>query len=88
MGDALLPFPLTERGVHLCVDMQRIFSAEGPWPTPWVERVLPVVATLAGRHPGRTVFTRFIPLIARMRCLACGNTITHAGAPRPANVST
>ena len=29
MGDALLPFPLTERSVHLCVDMQRIFSAEG-----------------------------------------------------------
>jgi len=61
MGDALLPFPLTERSVHLCVDMQRIFTAEGPWPTPWMEGVLPVVATLAGRHPERTVFTRFIP---------------------------
>ena len=61
MGDALLPFPLTERSVHLCVDMQRIFSAEGPWPAPWMERVLPVVATLAGRHPERTLFTRFIP---------------------------
>jgi nicotinamidase-related amidase len=61
MGDALLPFPLTERSVHLCVDMQRIFSAEGPWPAPWTERVLPVVASLAGRHPERTVFTRFIP---------------------------
>jgi nicotinamidase-related amidase len=57
MGDALLPFPLTERSV----DMQRIFSADGPWPAPWMERVLPVVATLAGRHPERTVFTRFIP---------------------------
>ena len=41
--------------------MQRIFSAEGPWPAPWTERVLPVVASLAGRHPERTVFTRFIP---------------------------
>jgi nicotinamidase-related amidase len=61
MGDALLPFPLTERSVHLCVDMQRIFSADGPWPAPWMEKVLLVVATLAGRHPGRTVFTRFIP---------------------------
>ena len=61
MGDALLPFPLTERSVHLCVDMQRIFSADGPWPAPWMERVLPVVATLAGRHPKRIVFTRFIP---------------------------
>jgi nicotinamidase-related amidase len=61
MGDQLLPFPLTERSVHLCVDMQRIFSAEGPWPTPWMDRVLPVVAELASRHPERTVFTRFIP---------------------------
>ena len=61
MGDRLLPLPLTERVVHLCVDMQRIFSAEGPWPTPWMDRVLPVAAALANRHPERTVFTRFIP---------------------------
>jgi nicotinamidase-related amidase len=61
MGDQLLPFPLTERSVHLCVDMQRIFSAGGPWPTPWMERVLPVTTKLAGRYPERTVFTRFIP---------------------------
>jgi nicotinamidase-related amidase len=61
MGDQLLPLPLTQRSVHLCVDMQRIFSAEGPWPTPWMEKVLPVAAVLANRHPERTVFTRFIP---------------------------
>jgi nicotinamidase-related amidase len=61
MGDQLLPFPLTARSVHLCVDMQRIFSTEGPWPTPWMERVLPVTTALASRHPDRTVFTRFIP---------------------------
>jgi len=61
MGDRLLPLPLTERSVHLCVDMQRIFSAEGPWPTPWMDRVLPVAAALASRHPERTVFTRFVP---------------------------
>ena len=30
MGDALLPFPPNERSVYLCLDMQRIFSAEGP----------------------------------------------------------
>jgi nicotinamidase-related amidase len=40
--------------------MQRIFSAEGIWATPWMDRVLPVVAELAGRYPERTVFTRFI----------------------------
>jgi nicotinamidase-related amidase len=60
MADSLLPMPLTERTVHLCIDMQRIFSSEGPWPTPWMERVLPVVAEIAGRYPERTVFTRFI----------------------------
>jgi nicotinamidase-related amidase len=61
MSDHLLPIPLTERSVHLCVDMQRLFSADGPWPTPWMGRVLPVAAVLASRHPERTIFTRFIP---------------------------
>jgi nicotinamidase-related amidase len=61
MGDRLLPLPLTERSVHLCVDMQRIFSAEGPWPTPWMDRVPPVVDALASCHPERMVFTRFVP---------------------------
>jgi nicotinamidase-related amidase len=60
MSDQLLPLPLTERSVHLCVDMQRIFSAEGPWPTPWIDRVLPGAPELAD-HPEGTVFTRFIP---------------------------
>ena len=61
MADDLHPYPLTRHTVHLCVDMQRLFSTEGPWPTPWMDRVLPVVTELAGRHPERTVFTRFIP---------------------------
>jgi nicotinamidase-related amidase len=60
MADNLLPLPLTEKTVHLCIDMQRIFAPGGPWATPWMERVLPVVAELAGRFPERTVFTRFI----------------------------
>jgi nicotinamidase-related amidase len=60
VADHLLPYPLTEKTVHLCVDMQRIFSTEGPWSTPWMERVLPVVVEIARRHPEPTVFTRFI----------------------------
>src|SRR3954452_1567196 len=52
--------PLSSRAVHLCIDMQRIFSTDGPWPTPWMERVLPTVARIAERFPERTVFTRFI----------------------------
>jgi nicotinamidase-related amidase len=60
MADGLHSYPLTPRTVHLCVDMQRIFSAEGLWATPWMDWVLPVVAELANRYPERTVFTRFI----------------------------
>jgi len=61
MGDALLPFPLTERGVHLCVDMQRMFAEPTEWHTPWMERVLPKVIAVVEVDPARTIFTRFIP---------------------------
>ena len=60
MGAGLRPLPLTAHAVHLCVDMQVIFSAEGPWATPWMERVLPVVEAISERFPQRTVFTRFM----------------------------
>jgi nicotinamidase-related amidase len=57
-----LPYgPLSERTVHLCIDMQRLFAEETPWHTPWMERVLPVVTWIAEAHPEQTVFTRFIP---------------------------
>jgi len=57
-----LPFgPLSDRTVHLCVDMQNMFAEATPWHTPWMARVLPVVAEIAGRHASQTVFTRFIP---------------------------
>jgi nicotinamidase-related amidase len=59
MGDLLLE-PIPASAVHLCIDMQRIFSSDGPWPTPWMERVLPTVTRIAERCPERTVFTRFI----------------------------
>ncbi|MET0430539.1 MAG: cysteine hydrolase, partial [Microvirga sp.] len=52
--------PLSPDTVHLCIDMQRLFSPEGPWPTPWMERVLPTVSRIAERYAERTVFTRFI----------------------------
>jgi hypothetical protein len=35
--------PLGAEAVHLCIDMQRLFSADGIWPTPWMTRVLPSV---------------------------------------------
>jgi nicotinamidase-related amidase len=53
--------PLTNRTVHLCVDMQNMFAGTTPWHTPWMARVLPAVEEIAGRYAERTVFTRFIP---------------------------
>lgn len=54
--------------VHLCVDMQRIFSRGGVWETPWMERVLPVVIDIVARYRERTIFTRFItPLSSEQR---------------------
>jgi nicotinamidase-related amidase len=41
--------------------MQRLFIAGGPWPTPWMPRVVPTVERLVGHAPERTIFTRFIP---------------------------
>jgi nicotinamidase-related amidase len=46
--------------VHLCVDMQRIFARGGLWETPWMERVLPVIAGIVAHCPERCVFTRFV----------------------------
>lgn len=52
---------LSSRSLHICIDMQRLFSTDGPWPTPWMERVLPTCAELTAHARERTIFTRFIP---------------------------
>ena len=46
--------------VHLCIDMQNVFAKGGVWETPWMEKVLPVIADIAARYSERTIFTRFI----------------------------
>ena len=53
--------PIGSRGVHLCVDMQRLFAEPSQWATPWISRVLPVIEAIVERHAGETVFTRFLP---------------------------
>ena len=60
MPESLLRAPLTSSTVHLCIDMQNIFAPGGPWETPWLERVAPVVTAVAERFTAQTVFTRFI----------------------------
>jgi nicotinamidase-related amidase len=52
---------LTDRTVHLCVDMQNMFARDTPWHVDWFPQVLPRVRELAERQPHRTIFTRFVP---------------------------
>jgi len=65
IADESMTKPKTEmepisNAVHLCIDMQNIFSKGGVWETPWMEQVLPAIVTLAARKAERTIFTRFI----------------------------
>jgi nicotinamidase-related amidase len=60
--DGLRFGPLGASAVHLCVDMQRLFSEPTPWATPWMSRVVPAVVKIAEARPSQLLFTRFIPL--------------------------
>ncbi|WP_245261365.1 isochorismatase family cysteine hydrolase [Mesorhizobium sp. L103C131B0] len=60
-AQGLIHGPIGENGLHLCVDMQRLFAPGGPWPVPWAEKVVPAIEVLVARHARRTLFTRFIP---------------------------
>ena len=53
--------PLGANCLHVCVDMQRLFTPGGPWPIAWLERILPTIEHAVSRHPSQTLFTRFIP---------------------------
>jgi nicotinamidase-related amidase len=53
--------PIEEPAIHLCIDMQRLLSVDGPWPTPWVEPALERAVRLIERRPAQTIFTRFVP---------------------------
>lgn len=44
--------PKPDGTVHLCLDMQRLFGRDGPWPTPWMERVLPKYRPPDRSHAG------------------------------------
>jgi nicotinamidase-related amidase len=46
---------------HICIDMQRMFAEDTPWHVIWMNRVMPQVGEVAGTHPERTIFTRFMP---------------------------
>jgi hypothetical protein len=83
MGDSLLP--LTEQAVYVCLDMQRIFSADGPWPTPWMGvfcQWSPLWPRAIPAEPSSHVSS---PQSGPSSCPACGSAITYAGTLPPAN---
>ncbi|NRQ17491.1 cysteine hydrolase family protein [Ensifer sesbaniae] len=51
----------SERWIHLCVDMQRMFEEETPWQAKWMGKIADQVIEVATRFPERTIFTRFVP---------------------------
>lgn len=59
MGE--LKGPVGPATIHLCIDMQRLFSEGGPWAMAWMSRVAPKIVELVERAPERTIFTRFVP---------------------------
>ncbi len=46
---------------HLCIDMQRMFAEDTHWHVPWMANISPAVIAVSGRHPEKTIFTRFVP---------------------------
>jgi nicotinamidase-related amidase len=74
-----------ESAVHLCVDMQRIFAKGGVWETPWMERVLPIIAALTARYSARTVFPVSSRRTRQRTRQANGDHILSAGRLRPGN---
>ena len=51
----------TEKWIHLCVDMQRMFAEDTPWQVSWMPKVFDEIVEVATRFAERTIFTRFIP---------------------------
>ena len=47
--------PLGENCLHICVDMQGLFAAGGPWPIPWMENVLPRIEEAVSGHARQTL---------------------------------
>ena len=48
MGE--LKAPIGPNTAHLCIDMQRLFSDEGPWPMAWMPRVTPKSSSWSSVH--------------------------------------
>jgi len=68
-----------ETAVHICVDMQRMFTEGTEWKMPWLERVLPNILSITSAHAEKTIFTRFIPAQRPGQVWGCGVAIMSVG---------
>jgi nicotinamidase-related amidase len=69
----------TDRTVHVCIDMQRMFAEPTPWHAPWLTGVLPAIEALVDIRPARTVFTRFVPPYSEDEAVGAGKATTTNG---------
>jgi|RhiMetdeSRZDD1v2_1073273.scaffolds.fasta_scaffold281731_3 nicotinamidase-related amidase len=52
--------PVSPTAVHLCIDMQLMFSEATKWASPAVGQVLPAIMEICSYAAQRTIFTRFL----------------------------
>jgi nicotinamidase-related amidase len=54
--------PELSRAMHIVIDMQRLFADHPDWAVKDIGRIRKEVTWLAEHKPGRTIWTRFIPV--------------------------
>jgi len=52
--------PLTDRSLHIVVDMQEVFATNPQWGFAGIYTIVPAIARLAAAKPSQTLWTRFI----------------------------
>jgi nicotinamidase-related amidase len=59
-GATLNALPLTDRSLHIVVDMQEVFASNPQWGFAGIHKIVPAIAELAKARPMATLWTRFI----------------------------
>lgn len=52
--------PLTDRSLHIVVDMQEVFASNSQWGFAGIHAIVPAISRLAAAKPRQTLWTRFI----------------------------
>ena len=68
-----------ETAVHICVDMQRMFTEGTEWKMPWLERVLPNILSITSTILKRRYSPASSRPKGRVRVWECGVAIMSVG---------